>query len=101
MHPILRVTLATLSLADRNLVVTDIQRSEKDYEKMGLPKMDNSMHYIQQNGYVHAADLRTAGRSELRNRMTEGMFKILGLRTLRHTGTADHLHVYLPLNRRS
>lgn len=98
MHPILRVTLATVSLADSELLVTDIQRSQQDYVSMGLPENDNSLHYVQKNGYVHAVDLRTVGRPFWQNWITAGMLEILGLETYRHVGTADHLHVYLPLN---
>lgn len=99
MHPILRVTLATVSLADSELLVTDIQRTREDYIAMGLPENQRSLHYVQETGYVHAADLRTIGRSYLKNLMTEGILKLLGLKTIRHVGTADHLHVYLPLNK--
>jgi len=41
-------------------------------------------------------DLRTIGRSERRNRLTAAYFQLMGFRTLRHLGTADHLHVSLP-----
>lgn len=99
LHPILRVTLATVSLADNELLVTDIQRFKGDYAAMGLPENKKSLHYVQGTGYVHAADLRTIGRSYLKNRMTAGILRLLGLKTIRHVGTADHLHVYLPLNK--
>jgi hypothetical protein len=93
MHPVLRVAVSTLTLADGDLVVTDIRRTEEDYERMGLPVFENSLHFEQENGYVHAVDLRTIGQSEFRNLMLEYSFRLLGFRTLRHTGTADHLHV--------
>lgn len=99
MHPILRVTLATVSLADSELLVTGIQRTSEDYATMGLPENQRSLHYVQKNGYVHAADLRTIGRSYLKNQMTAGILRLLGLKTIRHVGTADHLHVYLPPNK--
>ncbi len=99
LHPILRVTLATVSLADSELLVTDIQRTNEDYKSMGLPENQRSLHYVQNTGYVHAADLRTIGRSYLKNKMTAGILRLLGLKTIRHVGTADHLHVYLPLNK--
>jgi hypothetical protein len=60
---------------------------------MGLPVFENSLHFEQESGYVHAVDLRTIGQSEFRNLMLEYSFRLLGFRTLRHTGTADHLHV--------
>lgn len=98
LHPVLRVTLATTILADQSLIVTDMQRSPEDYEAMGLTVQERSLHYVQPSGYVHAVDIRTLGRAEWKNWLTNTMFKILGLSTIRHVGTADHLHVYLPVN---
>ncbi|MDZ7692405.1 MAG: hypothetical protein U5K69_14930 [Balneolaceae bacterium] len=98
LHPILRVTLSTVTLADSDLVITDMQRTRADYRRMGLPPRQQSLHYIQSTGYVHAVDVRTKGRSEWKNWLTEMVFKSLGYHTLRHAGTADHLHVALPLN---
>ena len=95
LHPILRVGLSTLILADDGLVITDLARTPADYERMGLPQRERSHHYAQRDGYVHAADLRTIGRREIRNRLVEAYFTIMGFRTLRHVGTADHLHVGL------
>ena len=42
---------------------------------------------------VHAVDLRTKGKSELRNKLVSWYFRMMGFNTLRHVGTADHLHV--------
>lgn len=98
LHPILRVAVATTTLADNSLVITDIKRTEEDYAKMGIPLNRASMHYEQSNGFVHAIDLRTKGRSEFRNKSIEYALKAVGLKTLRHVGTADHLHVALPLS---
>lgn len=95
LHPILRVGLSTLILADDGLVITDLARTPADYVKMGLPQRERSHHYAQRDGYVHAADLRTIGRGEIGNRLVETYFTIMGFRTLRHVGTADHLHVGL------
>ncbi len=97
MHPILRVAIATTTLADNDLVITDIQRQPEDYAAMGLPLNQRSLHYTQETGYVHAIDLRTIGRDEFRNILLRGSLEIMGLNTIRHTGTADHLHVSLPL----
>jgi hypothetical protein len=94
-HPLLRVALSTAILADRDIVVTDTQREPADYARMGLPTLDNSLHFVQQSGYVHAVDLRTAGRAEWKNTLMVGYFRLMGFRTLRHVGTADHLHVSL------
>ena len=98
LHPIMRVALSTITLADSDIIVTDIQREPEDYAQMGLPENQNSLHYVQSNGYVHAVDLRTKNRPMWKNWVTQLSFEVVGIETLRHTGTADHLHVYLPLN---
>jgi hypothetical protein len=98
LHPILRVSVATVSLADRDFLITDIKRTPNDYLDMGLTPLQNSMHYPQEDGYVYAIDIRTIGKSELRNRLLQFTYYALGFNTLRHTGTADHLHISLPLS---
>jgi hypothetical protein len=40
-------------------------------------------------------DLRTAGQGAVKNRLVQLYFWMMGFRTLRHVGTADHLHVQL------
>lgn len=97
-HPLLRLALSTAILVDRDIVVTDTAREAADYAKMGLPVYENSLHFEQEDGYVHAVDLRTIGRSKWRNWLTIAYFNSMGFRTLRHVGTADHLHVSLPAN---
>ncbi|WP_445665499.1 hypothetical protein [Fodinibius sp. AD559] len=99
LHPIVRVALTTVTLADSDVVVTDIQRRPEDYHRMGLSENEQSLHYVQTSGYVHAVDVRTKGRARWKNWMFEYSFKLFGLSTIRHIGTADHLHVYLPLNK--
>ncbi|MDR9416069.1 MAG: hypothetical protein RI564_07285 [Gracilimonas sp.] len=97
MHPILRVAVATTTLADGELVITDISRNPEDYTSMGLPVNQRSLHFPQpESGYVHAIDLRTIGRSEFRNLLIQFSLEIMGFYTLRHTGTADHLHISIP-----
>lgn len=98
LHPIMRVSMATTILLHDDLIVTDMQRSPEDYAAMGLPVKSRSLHYEQNTGYVHAADIRTKGRAEWKNWVTEHTFALFGLNTLRHVGTADHLHISLPLN---
>lgn len=98
LHPILRITLATTTLADQRLIITDTRRIPDDYHAMGLPVNEQSLHYVQQSGYVHAVDIRTKGRAGWKNWFTQNMFRLAGLKTLRHIGTEDHLHVFLPLN---
>ncbi|MGH7644340.1 MAG: hypothetical protein ACREMR_02015, partial [Gemmatimonadales bacterium] len=95
-HPLLRVALATLILADGDLVITDLRRAPEDYPRMGLPVNDGTRHYRQADGWAHAVDLRTIGRGEGQNRLVQVSFELMGFTTLRHTGTADHLHVQLP-----
>lgn len=95
LHPILRVAVSTVTLADNDLVVTDIERFEEDYATMGLPVNQSSLHYRQDSGYVHAIDIRTIGRGTVRNALLRGSLELMGFRTIRHVGTADHLHVEL------
>lgn len=100
MHPILRVAISSVTLADGDLVITDIERISSDYGEMGLPVNPNSMHYKQaETGYVHAVDLRTNDRGMIRNYMLQFSLEVMGFETLRHVGTADHLHVSLPVKK--
>lgn len=94
-NPILRVALSTIVLFDRDLVVTDMGRVRADYRRMGLPVNERTKHYVQPDGWVHAVDLRTRGRGVIRNRLVQLYFWSMGFSTLRHVGTADHLHVQL------
>ena len=96
LHPHLRLAVGTLVLADGDLLVTDATRTVEDYAAMGLPPNQRSLHLEQDDGWAHAVDLRTTGRTGLRNALTQLYFEALGFRTLRHVGTADHLHVSLP-----
>ena len=97
LHPVLRVALSTFILLDDQVVVTDTERVPEDYRAMGLLNRPTSFHYEQEDGYVHAVDLRTRGRTPIQNTVTKFYFDLMGFSTLRHTGTADHLHVSLPL----
>lgn len=96
LHPLLRVATSTFVLFDHDLVITDMQRQTEDYERMGLPVYEKSLHLVQRDGYAHAVDLRTRDRSGWRNFLMAAYFRAMGFRTLRHVGTADHLHVSLP-----
>jgi hypothetical protein len=100
LHPVLRLALSTAILADGELVVTDASRTAADYRRMGLPVFERTLHYEQKNGWVHAVDLRTIGHSEPRNILLAWYFRAVGLRVVRHVGTADHLHVELPVVKR-
>jgi hypothetical protein len=95
LNPILRVALSTIVLVDPDLVVTDMGRVRADYRRMGLKVNDRTKHYVQPDGWVHAVDLRTRGRGVIRNRVVQLYFWSMGFSTLRHVGTADHLHVQL------
>jgi len=94
-HPLLRLAASGLVLADPDAVLTDTGRTPDDYRLMGLRPRETSLHFEQETGFVHALDLRTRGRSELRNRAVELGFWALGFHSLRHVGTADHLHLSL------
>jgi hypothetical protein len=94
-HPILRVALSTVILVDPGLVITDMARKPSDYDRMGLPRNDKTMHYEQPDGWVHAVDLRTNANGEIRNWALQLYFEVMGFSTLRHVGTADHLHVQM------
>lgn len=95
LHPYLRLSVGTFVLFNKNLLITDMSRATEDYQKMGLPGKKHSLHYKQSTGFVHAMDLRTKGHSKFRNFMMQAYFRALGFNTLRHTGTADHLHISL------
>ena len=95
LHPLLRVAASALILADPGAVITDAGRTPDFYRRMGLSPIETSLHFEQQTGFVHALDLRTIGRPEWRNRAAELAFRAMGFHTLRHVGTADHLHVSL------
>jgi len=95
LHPLLRLALSTWILVDDRLVVTDMRRSREDYPRMRLSVNETSLHYRQADGWVHAVDLRTAHRGWVRNRLVQVYFWMMGFDTLRHVGTADHLHVEL------
>ena len=99
LHPLLRLATSTFILADDDLVITDMGREPDDYLRMGLPIRQRSMHYRQGDGYVHAVDLRTRGHGWVRNTLLELYYRATGFHTVRHVGTADHLHVSLPLPR--
>lgn len=94
-HPLLRLALSTWILVDPDIVVTDMRRAREDYPRLRLPINETSLHYRQADGWVHAVDLRTAGRGGLRNLLVRAYFWAMGFDTLRHVGTADHLHVEL------
>ncbi len=97
LHPVLRVALSTFILLDGDVVVTDTERVPEDYRAMGLSSRSTSFHFEQEDGYVHAVDLRTRDRTRLQNTVTKVYFDLMGFSTLRHSGTADHLHVSLPM----
>ncbi len=100
LHPIIRMASSTFILLDKSMIITDATRQPEDYRKMGLKTLKNSLHYPQKDGYAYAIDLRTNGHGEIRNRGMQLYFWLMGFRTLRHVGTADHLHVSLRNNDR-
>ncbi|MFC1661419.1 hypothetical protein ACFL3S_08230 [Gemmatimonadota bacterium] len=100
LNPMLRVGVSTLLLVDRDAVLTDAARTAEDYSAWGLEVNEASLHLLQPDGFSYAVDLRTLGRPEWRNGLVEVYFQLMGFRTLRHAGTADHLHVSLAPNNR-
>ena len=98
LHPLMRMGASTYLLFDRDAVVTDLERTAEDYLRMGLPVNETSLHFRLEDRYIHAMDLRTTGRSAWRNRLTEMYFQFMGFRSLHHVGTADHLHISLPIS---
>jgi hypothetical protein len=96
LNPLLRLATGTVLLVDREAVVTDVDRTPADYLAWGLSVNEASLHFEQDDGFVHAVDVRTLGRAEWKNRALEVYYRGMGFRTLRHVGTADHLHVSMP-----
>ncbi len=96
LNPIFRLACTTLFIMDKKAIITDASRVPEDYKRMNLPSKKHSLHYKQKDGYIYAVDLRTRDRTTIRNQLLKVYFKILGFRTLRHTGTGDHLHVSMP-----
>ena len=95
LHPLLRMAVSVFVLADADAVITDAARTPEFYARAGLPANEASLHFRQDDGFVHALDLRTINRPEWRNLAAELAFRAMGFHTLRHVGTADHLHVSL------
>ena len=95
LHPIVRVAVSTIIMIDKDLVITDAARKRSDYERMGLPVNERSLHYPQKDGYAYAIDLRTRERSHARNVLLQYYFRMMGFKTLKHSGTAPHLHISL------
>lgn len=101
LHPIVRLAVSTIIIIDKDLVITDATRKLGDYEKMNLPPNERSLHFPQKDGYAYAVDLRTRERSTIRNIFLQNYFRLMGFRTLKHSGTAPHLHISLkPAKRR-
>jgi len=96
LHPTLRMVLWLAWAGDRNVVLTDIERTPEDYAHMGLARRDQSPHFVQDDGFAHAIDVRVSDAGALRNWARQGLFLLVGLDALRHKGTADHLHVSIP-----
>jgi hypothetical protein len=95
LHPIMRMSVSTILFLDKSLIITDAQRVPEDYKKMGLKTKSRSLHYEQSDGFVHAIDIRTNGRTDIRNFFIKSYFSLMGFNTLRHGGTGDHLHISL------
>ena len=92
-HPVLKYYTVILSVFDSDMVITDSKRKPEDYEKMNLPEFKGSLHYIQNDGYSHALDLRTKGRARIRNLLVRAYYYLLGYTAIEHIGSALHIHV--------
>lgn len=95
LHPIVRIAVSIVTIIDKDLIVTDATRQSGDYERMGLSVNERSLHYPQKDGYAYAVDMRTKHRSSLRNFLLQNYFRLMGFKTLQHSGTAPHLHISL------
>ncbi len=95
LHPILRLSISTLVLLEKDLILTDAERKPEDYQQLGLGSKRHSLHYKQSSGYAHAVDIRTKGHGWMRNKLIQSYFQLMGFNTLMHKGTAEHLHVSL------
>ena len=95
LHPVLRLAAGPVFLADPGRVVTDPSRTVEDYRLLGLSEAEADLHFVQEDGSVHAVDFHTGGRAAWGNRTVELGFWLLGFHSLRHRGTADHIHVSL------
>ena len=100
LHPIVRMAVSIVTIIDKDLIVTDATRISSDYERMGLPVNERSLHYPQKDGYAYAVDMRTKHRSSLRNFLLQNYFRMMGFKTLQHSGTAPHLHISLKKSKR-
>lgn len=100
LHPTLRLAIGTATLTDPQVMITEISRKRSDYGRMGLKPLENSLHFEQEDGWIHAVDIRTRGRSRIRNLLSRLYFQAMGFRALRHGGTGDHLHIALPRPRK-
>jgi hypothetical protein len=95
LNPLLRVGVSTLLFLDGDVILTSTGRDLDDYVAWGLSTNPTSLHLPQEDGFVYAVDIRTVGRPEWRNQIVSVYFRAMGFETLRHVGTADHLHVFL------
>jgi hypothetical protein len=94
-HPIIRYYTSIFSIFDSDIIITDSKREIEDYDKMGLKRLETSMHLIQEDGYSHALDLRTRDKSRFYVFILTSYYDLLGFYTLEHDGTAMHLHVHI------
>ena len=99
LHPLMRMGASTYLLFDRDGVVTDPERTVEDYLRIGVPVNEALLHFRLEDRYVHAMDIRTIDRSEWRNRLTVMYFQLMGFQNLHRVGTANHLHISLPVTR--
>lgn len=98
LHPFLRLSISTALLFDDGLLITSTDRTMEDYKRWNLPPNTASAHFKQPDGFIHAVDLRTKNRSGWQNLALSLYYRVLGYKVIRHRGTADHLHIEMPVN---
>ena len=86
LRPLLRMAVSVFVLADADALITDADRTPDFYARAGLPAIESSLHFRQDDGFVHALDLRTINRPEWRNLAAQLAFRAMGFHTLRYGG---------------
>ena len=98
LHPLLRVAASTLILADPEAVITDAGRTPDFYRRMGLSPervvapLRTGRRLRSRAGPAHHRPATSGGTAQ--SSWHSGRW---GFHSLRHKGTADHLHVSLRL----
>jgi hypothetical protein len=95
LHPLLRLALGPLVVADATVLLPVGERAPEDYWLMGLSRQEAALHFPQSDGRVRAVDIRVPDEPRWRDRALELGFWALGFNARRLTGISRHLHVSL------